>query len=319
MELRRRCILRPGLRGNNDLFTYMAGMLVERPGGLPELSEFGISPIEFLAVHLRDTPEQVPEVLKLGLTRAKESIASHPGQPRLIVAIDQLEELFTASEPREQAAFVAALAALACCGFVWIIATMRSDFYPLLGNVPGLADLASAERQYLLVAPRPAEIRQMIREPAALAGVSFERDETGIGLDDVLQEAAAREPGALPLLEFALDELYRMDVEEQRRDQMTFGSYAALGSFEGAIAARAEAVCRTLDELEERALSAVLLALISVDEVAPADRGAVGSMVIARTVPRAEVAATPGRVAMLERLVAARLVTAGSSTVRIAH
>jgi CHASE2 domain-containing sensor protein len=319
VNLWRHCILRPGLSGNHDLFTYMAEALVERAESIPELSELGISPIEFLAAQLRDAPAQVPEVLKLGLSRAKENIPNRTGQPRLIVAIDQLEELFAVSERREQAGFVADLHALACCGFVWIIATMRSDFYAQLGNVPGLADLASAERQYLLVPPRPAEIRQMIREPAALAGVSFEKDEAGIGLDDMLQESAAREPGALPLLEFALDELYRMDVEEQRHHQMTFESYAALGSFEGAIAARAEVVCRSLDEPEERALTAVLLSLISADEVASVDRGTVGSTLVARTIPRAEVATTPERAEILERLVAARLIIAAGSTVRIAH
>jgi hypothetical protein len=121
------------------------------------------------------------------------------------------------------------------------------------------------------------------------------------------------------LLEFALDELYRMDVEEQSRRQLTFGSYAALGSFEGAIAARAEAVCQSLDEVEERALTAVLLALTSVDEIAPADLGAAGSTLIVRTVPRAEVATTPERAAILDRLTAARLVISAGSTVRIAH
>jgi CHASE2 domain-containing sensor protein len=319
VNLWRRCILRPGLRGNHDLFAYMAVALVEQADSLPELSELGISPIEFLTAHLRDAPAQVPEVLKLGLNRAKRNSPTRAGQPRLIVAIDQLEELFAVSERREQAGFVAALDALACCGFVWIIATMRSDYYAQLGNVPRLADLASAERQYLLVPPRPAEIRQMIREPAALAGVSFEKDEAGIGLDDILQEVMVGEPGALPLLEFALDELYRMDVEEERRHQMTFGSYAALGSLEGAIAARAEAVCRSLDEPEERALTAVLLALISADEVASADRGTVGSTLVARTIPRAEVATTPEREQILERLVAARLIIAAGLTVRIAH
>jgi hypothetical protein len=318
VSLWRRCIFHPGLRGSHDLFTHLAGILTKRPESLPELSGLGISS-ECLAAHLRDAPAQVPELLKLGLSRAHERNADRPGEPRLIFVVDQFEELFALEQPREQAGFVAALAALASCGFVWVIATMRSDFYGQLGNVPGFAELATAERQYLLVAPRPAEIRQIVREPAAVAGVSFQKDHAGIGLDDLLQEAAAREPGALPLLEFALDELYRMDVEEQSRRQLTFGSYAALGSFEGAIAARAEAVCQSLDEVEERALTAVLLALTSVDEIAPADLGAAGSTLIVRTVPRAEVATTPERAAILDRLTAARLVISAGSTVRIAH
>jgi hypothetical protein len=318
VSLWRTCTFHPGQRGGDDVFTHLAGILTERPESLPELSGLGISR-EFLAAHLRDDPGQVPQFLKLGLGRAHETSAGRPGEPRLVLIVDQFEELLALEHPREQAAFVAALAAVASCGFVWVIATMRSDFYPQLGNVPGLAELAATGRQYLLVAPRPAEIRQIIREPAAVARVSFQKDDAGIGLDDLLEEAAAREPGALPLLEFALDELYRMDVEEQSRQQLTFGSYAALGSFEGAIAVRAEAVCRSLDQVEERAMTGVLLALISVDEIAPADLGAAGSTPIARTVPRAEVATTPERAAILERLIAARLVVAAGSAVRIAH
>ena len=87
----------------------------------------------------------------------------------------------------------------------------------------------------------------MIRLPAAAAGIDFEtHPETGIALNAALLEAAGRDPAALPLLEFTLDELYRQDIEARHGSRLTYESYTALDGLEGAIAARADAVCRGL-------------------------------------------------------------------------
>ena len=61
---------------------------------------------------------------------------------RLIVAIDQMEELFTTEEePASREALVRLLAALAGSGLVWVIATIRSDFFHRCGEVPGFSAL----------------------------------------------------------------------------------------------------------------------------------------------------------------------------------
>ena len=68
----------------------------------------------------------------------------------------------------------------------------------------------AARGQYNLAPPTPAEIGRMIRLPAQVAGlVPLGEDADRGSLDQVLLEETAGGPGALPLLEFTLDELFQ--------------------------------------------------------------------------------------------------------------
>lgn len=216
---------------------------------------------------------------------------------------------------------------------------MRSDFYGQIASLPRLRELAAGSGQYLLLPPDDTEIEQMIREPAAAAGLTFEKNENAIGLDTILRQAAASEPGALPLLEFVLEYLYRVDIERDRTvlpdppqaqeppagdtqgvpTQLTFASYNALGSFGGAIGALAERACKDLSDAQIRSLHAILLTLVTGGEKAQMHTGALSLMATARLVPMSEVAPTSERADLLNRLIGARLVVASESAVRIAH
>ncbi|QTF94204.1 AAA family ATPase [Halomonas sp. BM-2019] len=296
-------------------------------GVLPELSEAGAS-VEELAEAFRQAPEQAIPLLRMGLHRAAEAEGEReklvrPPEPRLGVVIDQLEELFTLDwiDARERERFVALLSALAQSGPVWVIATMRSDFYHRCAELPVLTMLAGDAGQYHLLPPRPAEIGQMIRQPAQAAGLAFEVDpKSGIGLDAAIEEAAVRDPGALPLLEFTLEALYQAAHRAQRR-VLSFDSYQALGGLEGALAQRAEETFEGLPEAVQKALPAVLAALVTVDP--RQDKPAA-----ARRVPLDAVASTPEATALVDALIQARLLVAdrtdgsdgkGKVVVRVAH
>jgi hypothetical protein len=196
---------------------------------------------------------------KAGAAAQRTAIA----EARLIVIVDQLEELFTIeglpAERRE--AFVAALETLAQCGLAWVIATMRSDFFDRLAAFPRLAAL-SADARYLLTPPDGAEIGQITRQPAREAGLRFERDDAkGVTLDEVIMQASTRDPGALPLLEFLHDQLW-----QRRRDNgvLTFAAYQELGGFEGALGHRAEEEFSRLPAAVQAAVPSVLRALVTV-------------------------------------------------------
>src|SRR5260370_40283526 len=104
--------------------------------------------------------------------------------------------------------YVAALAALARSGLVWIIATMRSDFFDRIPTLSSLAALSAGEGTYLLAPPGAADIGQIIRRPAREAGLRFEIDErAGHSLDEVIRKPAATDPASLPLLEYLLAQL----------------------------------------------------------------------------------------------------------------
>ena len=84
------------------------------------------------------------------------------------------------------------------------------------------------------------ELRAAIEEPALRTGREFEP-----GLVARILEEVAGEPGNLPLLEFALTELWDLQTAGRR---LTHEAYEAIGEVEGAIARRAEAVYGALEK-----------------------------------------------------------------------
>ncbi|ESZ38722.1 peptidase [Mesorhizobium sp. L2C066B000] len=235
-------------------------------------------------------------------------------QVRLLVVIDQLEELFTTEkQPAMREALVRFMAVLAASGLVWVIAAIRSDFFHRCGEVQGLSALKDGLASYELLPPTGPEIAQMIREPAVVAGLRFEESAELGRLDDVLQAAATADPGSLPLLEFVLDALYQASGD---RRVLTFAHYHALGGLEGAIARRADEVLDLLAPGIQEALPAVLRALTT------ANLG--DETVTARAALYTEVAGTPARSALVRALIDARLLVsdedaAGHVFVRLAH
>src|SRR5260221_14652115 len=114
------------------------------------------------------------------------------------------------NHPESREKFATARTALARGGRVFVLMTLRTVLYPRLQELPDLIDLKGGDGQYDLLLPTPAEIAQMIRHPSLAAGLTFEIDAASRqSLDEVLADEVKAEPRLLPLLEFALDELYK--------------------------------------------------------------------------------------------------------------
>ncbi|WP_192356027.1 adenylate/guanylate cyclase domain-containing protein [Mesorhizobium mediterraneum] len=303
----RRCLVRPS-DGSDPVTSLAAGLL--REDALPEL---GCEPAA-LARLCRSSPDRALALIRQAHAKAAAAAGSVPTRLRLIVAIDQMEELFTTEdEPAARAVLLRFLAALAGSGLVWVIATIRSDFFHRCGEVPGFSGLKDGLGSYELLPPSGPEIAQIIREPARAAWLRFEESPDRGRLDDVLRGAASADPRSLPLLEFVLDALYEAGREQRI---LTFAAYQALGGFEGAIARRADEVVDALPPDIQEELPVVLRALTT---VRPGDEA-----VAARPALRAEVTGSPQRLALVEALVAARLLVsdedaAGHVFVRVAH
>ncbi len=298
----RHAVFQPGGTLVGDLFERLLAALTP---ALPELSELGATPEE-LAAQLRDGE---PLTLKLALKRATETRPE--AASRLVLVVDQLEEIFSLPiEERER--FAMLLNALARSGAIWLIATMRSDFFHRLVELEPLHHLAAGKGAYLLGPPRPEEIQQMIEQPARAAGLSFEADSDEIRLDAVLREEASAHPAALPLLEFALEALYYADIAQGR--VLRYDSYRNFGGLEGAIASKAEAAFERLSEDARAALPTVLWALVSVS-----DDGS-GPITARRASLSQFAAATPAR-RLIDTFLdpAARLLSIDQTDVRVAH
>ena len=308
----RRAVFRPtDVRG--DIFTGLARALL-REDALPSLDGDGAGPDE-LAQVLRQSPQAATAMLRNAL--AREDAGGEKSNGRLALVIDQMEELFTQEEilHDHREAFVDVLDAFARSGRVWVICTLRSDFYPRLANLPKLTALKEGAGQYDLLAPTASEIGQMIRLPTRAAGLHFEEDPASSErLDDRLRDAAAERPEILPLLQFTLEELYQRRTED---GTLTLAAYRELGGVEGSLAQRAETVFKELPAEVQAALPKVLNALVSIEqdghETDRAQAGALGQVWL-RGKGRALVEAFVDN-----RLFVTELADDGSAVVTVAH
>ena len=195
----------------------------------------------------------VNQSVRLALTRAAHG---QPAAVRLLLVVDQFEELFTdkrlTDADREQ--FVGALEALACSGAAWVIAALRSDFSQAAQKLASLRDRSRMELPPLSA----SALRRIIEHPARQARLSFEHQRGASLADRILDDAHGHAEG-LPLISHVLRELY------ERRTTggvLTFASYEDLGGLDGAQSRRAEKVFNRLPAGSQEKLASVLRALL---------------------------------------------------------
>jgi tetratricopeptide (TPR) repeat protein len=163
---------------------------------------------------------------------------------RFVWVVNQMEELFTLDFPQSLLKiFFDFLQKLQQIG-VWIIGTLRNDFYDRYQAQPTLLKIFGNTGVYDLPPLDTTALRKIIEEPARLADISFEISEVSKkSLADCLLDDMAGNTEALPLLEFVLQELHKGRVS----DVMTFAQYEKLGTLMGSIGQRAENLLLTLD------------------------------------------------------------------------
>jgi hypothetical protein len=169
---------------------------------------------------------------------------------RRVLAVDQLEEVFTiCHDEEERAAFLEALVAAAADGPV--VVAVRADFYGRFAPYGSFASLLA--QSHVLVGPMgPEELRRVIELPAARAGLRCEP-----ALVDSLVADVVDEPGGLPLLSTALVELW------QRRESraLRLEAYRRTGGVRGAVARLAEDAFEQLSADQRTAARSILLRL----------------------------------------------------------
>jgi hypothetical protein len=151
-------------------------------------------------------------------------------------------------------------------GRVFVLATLRNDFYASYQEFPDLIELTKPSGKFDLRPPTPSEIGNMIQLPAEAVGLHFEQDrETGQRLDDALRDTASATPESLPLLEHVLSLLY--DQQNSRGDGLLrWSDYRELGELRGALAKHAEAVFSTLGPDAQSVFPLVMLHLVTLGQ-----------------------------------------------------
>lgn len=183
---------------------------------------------------------------------------------RLVVVIDRFEALFTHPQvtAAQREAVVSALDTLARAGRVMVIIACRNDFYPRIAEFPPLLEGKAQGAHFDVERPSLAEIMQMIRLPALAADLTYGVDpQTQERCDELLARSAAASPDSLPLLQYTLQELYRL---RSPAGELSVEAYHRIGGLEGAIGARAEEVIAGLTAGQVAALPRVLSLVVTV-------------------------------------------------------
>jgi len=242
-----------------------------------------------------------------------------PPQRRLLLVVDQFEELFTqCTEEGQRRAFITALHAAAAAGHgpdqapaALVVLGLRADFEARCASYPQLAD--PVQDRYLVTAMTERQLRMAITEPAKKVGAKVDDDLT----DLLLAEVRTGQPGAvgagvLPLLSHALDQAWRCRTGQT----VTLADYDRAGGIDGAVAASAQRAYNTLTPAQQAAARQVFLRLTATsgDGVDTADRAIRAELTDGKAAAEAADVA-----AVLEAFAAERLLTLSTDTVEISH
>ncbi|WP_327364393.1 MULTISPECIES: caspase, EACC1-associated type [unclassified Streptomyces] len=278
----------------------------------------GRSPLRRLAAQFDTGPEAVDRMWEdpdHAAELAERLLTDRPEQ-RLIVLVDQLEELFTlCPDTSERTAFLRSVTALARLSGgdrprALVVLALRADFYGQAAAHPEL--LAALRDNQLLVEPMtPDELHAAVDGPAAAAGLVLDE-----GLADViLHEFGAttdRQPaaGALPLLSHVLWATWL----RRAGSRLTVAQYRAAGGIAEAIKTTADDTYDGLDRQGREAVRLMLPRLVrvgedSADTAQPVDRSA-----LLHGLPD-----LPAAQQAIDRFTRARLLTLDHDSARISH
>lgn len=177
----------------------------------------------------------------------------------VLIVVDQFEEVITQCEdPVERQQFVSCLLSVvsAPARRVSVVITVRTDFYPKLQDYPELWSQIP-QHQYNVSHVGREQLRQVIMEPARVAGLEVEDTLVGEILDDLGEGA-----GKLPLLSHAMSELFK------RRDgrRLTFAAYRATGKVKETVARHANEVYNEFGPDERELARRIFINLVKVGE-----------------------------------------------------
>lgn len=225
---------------------------------------------------------------------------------RLLLVVDQCEELVTMASADDRDAALALLARLleAFPLQLTLVLTLRTDFETELDRsalAPGWKDA-----RFVVPPMSRADFKAVIEQPASARVLYFDPP----ALVEALLDDVVNTPGGLPLLSFALSEMFLHYVRRQSSDRaLTHADYEAIGGVVGALHTRAEAELAALDDAHRRSMQHLMLRMAA---------GTAGNLVKRRVSDAELTFADPAEgartQAVLRRLTAARLVVEGRDT-----
>jgi WD40 repeat protein/energy-coupling factor transporter ATP-binding protein EcfA2 len=244
-----------GYSGSGKSSLVKAGLLPQLKGDrLPGSSEWAIASF---------TPGEHP-LGKLVDILARQQ---QQNQPHLLF-IDQFEEVFTlCQDDEERKAFIRLIAQEVKKGEVEtrIILTIRGDFLNRCADYLEIITLINSipPTSFIVTPMSFSELEEAIEKPAKLHGVTFEH-----GLVSQISADVVNRPGALPILQYALKELWRVCIEEPESPQplLTRKGYEEIGGVKGALDKRATILYESLTTIDQAFARCLFMELVQLGE-----------------------------------------------------
>jgi DNA-binding beta-propeller fold protein YncE len=260
-----------GASGSGKSSLVLAGLLPKLPES--DWQVLVMRPTAQPLQNLRDTlvrgfPDAQVGTLASGTDLQREVLRLVTADKRLLLVIDQFEEVFTeCRDDTARAAFFACLLeALDCDNPLHLVLTLRADF---LGHCTEQAYSGLGQRlqhhALLLVAPTAGELREAITRPLALVGMRC-----GQALEDELIDQTLHAKGSLPLLQYVLEKLWQSARQERSRE-LTLAMYQQLGGqhgggLRGVLNEKADAFYQQLEPQQQRLMEWLMVELTQVGD-----------------------------------------------------
>jgi WD40 repeat protein/energy-coupling factor transporter ATP-binding protein EcfA2 len=295
-------------RPGKNPFAALAGALVNLQQLCPYVSLESLlrlpedtTTTRLLELDLAIALEENPELLHIIL----EQFIQHQFGARIVLIVDQFEELYTLCPEKQRHLFLCSLLnAYNITPAFTIVLTLRADFYSYALAYRPLSD-ALQGAVYNLGPMNQEELRQVIEQPAQQMQVGLET-----GLTNKLISEIDKQPGHLPLLEFALTQLW----SKQENRLLTHQAYEEIGGVEEALANHAESVFAQLSKTDRKRAQQIFIQLVRLGDETEATR---------RLATREEI--KPENWDLVTHLASSRLVvtncneSTGEETVEIVH
>lgn len=234
----------------------------------------GPRPVEALAARLLPQisgGRLLPEIVDVlnskpdALHQLIEGILPAADALRFVIVVDQFEEVFTRVNQVDARHFLDLLVAAVTLsgGRTSVVVTMRADFFDRLSSFPTMARLFEQHNLVIVTDMEKDGLRSSIVEPARVVGLQYENGLPDRILDDVYQQ-----PGSLPLLQYALKELYN----KRTGRIITVAAYEQIGGVQGALGQHAESIFTGLTLEQQNFLRRLLLRLVEVSSTGKATR-----------------------------------------------
>jgi transcriptional regulator with GAF, ATPase, and Fis domain len=260
-----------GPSGSGKSSVVRAGLIpVLRQGKVPGSQKWEI-------VTIRPANDPFEQLSTVGFSKPKASLdrsvktwmADQPQKTRLVLFIDQFEEILVSTPVEIRQKFIAELALLLdTSSAITVVLTLRDDFYSrFLQDAPALTawlEKGSIILPYIL---EMEDLRAIITKPASMVGLAFDSNLIDIIVSDTCEtDQSGRQVRStvLPLLEFTLTQLWEL----RQNGQLTYDAYKILGGVTGGLAQWADKAYFQLNIVERNFAQEILVSLVNIGDPA---------------------------------------------------